>query len=192
MEKTTSMVKLGCISLVITISLMLCCSCKNAFGNVYDLANLNSNFSCESPTVILEHGANQTDTVYENSTSAKITINATFSPLTYNYSLNIRNNNTSLWKVNLYYFESTNASRVNSTIVLHDNYTSNEQITLNGGNLSQTGNYYDLTSDSTIHIGIMDLVENSSEGATILQVHLRMRIPNTMTDTLYVITFELT
>jgi len=192
MKKTTNTVKLGHILLAIAISLLLCYSCKNAFGNVYDLVTLNSNFSCESPTVILEHGANQTDTVYENSTSAKITINATSSSLTYNYSLNIRNNNTSLWQVKLECFEFTNASRVDTTIVLHDNYTSSKQITLNTGNLSETGNYYDLTSNSTIHIGIMDLVENSSEGATILQVHLRMRIPDTMTDTLYVITFEFT
>lgn len=142
--------------------------------------------------MILEHGANQTDTVYENSTSAKITIDATSSSLTYNYSLNIRNNNTSLLEIKLEYFEFTNASRVNTTIVLHDNYTSSEQITLNNGGLSQTGNYYDLTSNSTIHVGVMNLVENSSEGATILQVHLRMRIPNTMTETLYIITFEFT
>ena len=192
MKKTTNTVKLGHILLAIAISLMLCSSCKNTFGNVYDLVTLNSNFSCESPTVILEHGANQTDTVYENSTSAKITINATSSQLTYNYSLNIRNNNTSLLEIRLECFEFTNASRVNTTIVLHDNYTSSKQITLNTGNLSQTGNYYDLTSNSTIHIGIMNLIENSSEGATILQVHLRMRIPDTMTDTLYVITFEFT
>jgi len=192
MKKTTNTVKLGHILSAIAISLMLCYSCKNAFGNVYDLTNLNSNFSCESPTVILEHGANQTDTVYENSTSAKITTDATSSPLTYNYSLNIRNNSTSLWEVKLECFEFANASRVNTTIVLHDNSTSSGQITLNTGNLSQTGNYYDLTGDSTLHIGIMNLVENSSEGATILQVYLRMRIPDTMTDTLYVITFEFT
>lgn len=192
MKKTTNTVKLGHILLAIAISLMLCYSCKNTFGNVYDLVTLNSNFSCESPTVILEHGANQTDTVYENSTSAKITIDATSSSLTYNYSLNIRNNNTSLLEIKLEYFEFTNASRVNTTIVLHDNYTSSEQITLNNGGLSQTGNYYDLTSNSTIHVGVMNLVENSSEGATILQVHLRMRIPNTMTETLYIITFEFT
>lgn len=192
MKKTTNTVKLGHILSAIAISLLLCYSCKNAFGNVYDLVTLNSNFSCESPTVILEHGANQTDTVYENSTSAKISIDATSSSLTYNYSLNIRNNSTSLLEIKLECFELANASRVNTTIVLHDNYTSSEQITLNNGGLSQTDNYYDLSSNSTIHVGIMDLVENSSEGATTLQVYLRMRIPNTMTETLYIITFEFT
>jgi hypothetical protein len=162
-------------------------------GSVYDSMSLNSNFVCESPTVILEHGANQTDTVYECNTSAKITIDANSSLLTYNFSLNIRNNSSNLWEIRLECFENVNVARVNTTIVLHDNSTtSSEQISLSGGALDPLGNYCNLTSDSIIHIGVMDLVEASPEGATILQVHLWIRVPETTTHTLYTITFEFT
>jgi hypothetical protein len=190
MKKTDNIVKLRYVLLAIAMSLVLSYSCKNVLGDVYDLMNLNSNFSCETPLVILGDGTDQKSTVYANNTSAKITIDATSNASTYNYSLNIVNNYSSLWDVRLECFDYVNVSRVNTTIVLHDNSTLSEQISLSGGNMSQTGNYYNLIGDSMIHVGIIDLVEASSEGATILQVYLRMRIPNTMTDTLYIITFE--
>ncbi len=191
MKGNSSKIKLLRILLAVAISLMLSYSCKKVSGNVYDLMNLNSNFSCEAPTVVLGNGANSTSTIYENSTSATITINATSSLLTYNYSLNITNNGSSLWETKLECFETTNTNRVNTTIVLHNDSTSSEQIYLNGS-LSQTDNCYNLTINSTIYIGVMNLVENFSEGATVLQVYLRMRIPDTTTYTLYIVTIKFT
>ena len=191
MKGNSSKIQLHRVLLAIAISLMLIYSCRNVSGNVYDLMNLNSNFSCEAPTVVLGNGANRTSTIYENSTSATITINADPSLLTYNCSLNITNNGSSLWETKLECFETTSTSRVNTTIVLHNDSTSSEQIYLNGS-LIQTDNCYNLTSNSTIYIGVMNLVENSSEGATVLHVYLRMRIPDTTTYTLYIITFEFT
>jgi len=192
MRKTNEKAKLGYALLAIALSLLLSYACKNAFGNVYDLINLNSNFSCETPTVILVNGANQTSTIYENATSARIAINANSSALTYNYSLNIINNDSSNWEVNLDCFNATNAVRVNATIVLHDNSTSSVQISVDNVSLNQTDSYSNLASSSTIYIGVMNLIENSPDGTTILQVYLKMRIPGTTTYTLYTITFEFT
>jgi len=166
-------------------------SSKQAFGEVYDIMSLNSNNACDTPLVILKNGLNNTSIIYSNNTSAKISINGNATTLTYNYSLNIVNNNASSWQVRLEYFNYTNIDRVNATIILHDNSTSSEQITLNGGNLSQTGIYSDLASNATLHIGVINLVENSS-GTTILHVYLRIKTPNITTYTLYMITFEFT
>jgi hypothetical protein len=192
MRKTNEKAKLGYVLLAIALSLLLSYACKNAFGNVYDLINLNSNFSCEIPTVILGDGANKTSTIYENRTSARIAINADSSALTYNYSLNIINNDLSNWEVKLDCFNATNAVRVNATIILHDNSTSSVQISVDNVSLNQADSYYNLASSSTIYIGVMNLIENSPDGTTILQAYLRMRIPGTTTYTLYTITFEFT
>lgn len=165
-------------------------SCQKASGDVNDFMNLNSNINCISPQVILENGANQTSTIYSNNTSAKININATSTSLDYNYSLNIVNKVASLWEVRLEYYEYVNITRANATIILHNNSTSSEQITISGGNISQTNNYYNLASNATIHIGVVNLVENSSVGKAILYVYLRIKNPSTTTYSLYIITFE--
>lgn len=174
------------VALMVILSLM----CQRGSGNINDFINLNSNYGCITPLVILEDGANQTSTIFSNNTSAKISINASNISLTYNYSLNIINNNASLWQVRLEYYDYTNITRVNATIVLHNNSTSNQQITISSANISQTNNYYNLTSSGTIHLGVTDLIENSSVGKTFLHVYLRIKTPNTTTYTLYVITFE--
>jgi len=57
---------------------------------------------------------------------------------------------------------------------------------------SQTDNYYNLTSNTTIHIGLVNLIEDSSEGTTISHVYSRIKTPDTTTYTLYMITFEFT
>lgn len=192
MVRVNQAVELHYVLLAIVLSVTFICPCKNVLGDINDFMNLNSCIYCITPLVILENGANQTSTVYVNNTSAKISVNANSTSSTYNYSLNIVNNNASLWEVRLEYFDYTNISHVNTTIILHNNSTSSEQIAISGGNISQTNNYYDLTSNATIHIGIMNLVENSSEETTILHVHLRIETPSTTAYTLYIITFEFT
>jgi len=166
-------------------------SCKGAFGTTYDLMNLKSNIKCIVPLVVLEDGANNTSTIYTNSTSARITINATSTPSTYNYSLNIVNNGANIEEVRLECFGSENVSRVNATMLLYDNVTSSTQITISGGTVNQTNKYYNLTGNATIHLGIQDLVE-SEEGSTILHVYLRIKTLNTSTYDCYIITFEFT
>lgn len=174
------------IALLVVLGFM----CQRTSGNVDDFMNLNSEYGCITPLVILEGGVNQTSTIYSNNTSAKIGIDANQTSLTYNYSLNIVNNNASLWETRLECYDYINITRINTTIILHNNSTSNQQIAISGGNMSQTSSYYNLTSTATIHLGIMNLIENSSVGKTILHVYLRIRTPNTTIYSLYIITFE--
>jgi len=178
--------------LAVMLLVIFGCQCKNVFGDIHDFINLNSGVDCVAPLVILGNGANETSTIYTNNTSAKIVINANPTSSIYNYSLNIVNNNASLLEVRLEYFNYTNINRINTTIILHNNSTSSEQITISGGNINQTNNYYNLTSNTIIHLGVMNLVENSSEETTILNVYLRIRTPHTTVYTLYTITFGFT
>jgi len=179
--------------LLAVVLLIICgCFCTSVSGDVNDFMNLKAYIDCVVPLVVLEKGINDTSTIYVNSTSAKISINATSTQSTYNYSLNIVNNNASLWEVRLEHFDYANINRVNTTIILHNNSTSSEQITIKGGNIDQTNNYYNLASNEVIHVGVVDLVENSAVGTTILRVYLKIKTPNTTTYTRYIITFEFT
>lgn len=182
-------VKLGYVLLAMALSVIFSCSCKSVFGDINDFMNLNSYTECVTPLVILENGANNISTVYTNNTSAKISINATETSSTYNYSLNIVNNNASLREVRLEHFSYTGLNYTNATIILHSDTTSLWQIKIEGGNISQNNTYYYLTNNSTIYVGVQNLVGNSL-GTTILHTYLRIRTPNTTTYVLYVITFE--
>jgi len=174
-----------------TLLILFSFSCKGAFGTTYDLLNLKSNIECIVPLVVLEDGVNNTSTIYTNSTSARITIDAISTPSTFNYSLNTVNNGANIEEVRLECFGSENVGRVNATMLLHDNVTSSTQITISGGTVNQTNEYYNLTGNATIHLGIQDLVE-SEEGSTILHVYLRIKTFNTSIHDRYVITFEFT
>jgi len=179
---------------ILTVALLLCLGylAVSVLGTVSDFMYLYSNSSYETPLVVLEDGSDQISTVYADGTSAKIAIDATGVSSTYNFSLNVVDYNASLWEVTLEHFSYTDLSLVNVSVILHSNSTLSDQITVSGGNINQTGNYYNLTSNSTIHLGVTDLVENSVVGTTVLQTHLRIRVPNTTTYTLYIITFEFT
>jgi hypothetical protein len=189
--KTDQDSKLRYALLAIALSIMLAYSCKPALGDVYDLIDFGTSSSCITPLVTLESGADQTSAIYAHNTSAKITINATSNQSTYNYSLNIVNNDVSPWEVKLECFNYTDINQVNTTIALHNNANSCEQITINGGTINQTDQYYGLAANATIYLGIIDLIEGS-EQTTILQVYLRIKTPNITTYTLYIITFEFT
>jgi len=174
-----------------TLLILFSFLCKGAFGTTYDLLNLKSNIECIVPLVVLEDGVNNTSTIYTNSTSARINIDAISTPSTFNYSLNIVNNGANIEEVRLECFGSENVDLVNATMLLHDNVTSSTQITISGGTVNQTNEYYNLTGNATIHLGIQDLVE-SEEGSTILHVYLRIKTLNTSIHDRYVITFEFT
>jgi len=178
--------------LAVTLLIVFSLFYNPVYGSVYDFMNVGADSTCIVPLVVLEDGINKTSIIYANNTSAKISIDANLTQLTYNYSLNIVNKNASLWQVKLEYFESVNISRVNATIILHNNSTASNQIAINSQGINQTNEYYNLTDNAVIHIGVKDLIENSSSGKTILDVYLRLKTPNTTTYTLYIITFEFT
>ena len=183
--------KLHVVWIASALLILFSFSFKGTFGTTYNVMNLKSNIKCIVPLVVLEKGVNNTSTIYTNSTSARIAINATLTPSTYNYSLNVVNNGANLEEVRLECFGSENVSRVNATMLLHDNVTSSTQITISGGTVNQTNEYYNLTGNATIHLGILDLVE-SEEGTTFLHVYLRIKTLNNSTYDRYVITFEFT
>jgi len=159
-------------------------------GETSDFMNLKASSVCVTPSVILESGVNGTSIVYVNKTSALIVVDANFTQLTYNYSLNIVNVNDEDFLVRLECTYALNITYVNATIILHNNFTASNQITINSQGLSQSNEYYILQRNSTIYVGIKDLIENSSAGKTILHVYLRIRVPNTSVYTLYLIIFE--
>jgi len=189
--KINQAVKLQYVLLVITLSVIFSCPCKNVFGDINDFMNLNSYTNCVAPLVILQNGTNNVSIIYMNDTSAKISIDATPAASNYSYSLNITDNNASLWEVRLEYFNYTGLNCTNSTIILHNDTTSLWQIKIEGENISQNNTYYSLTNNSTIYIGVQNLVENSP-GTTVLHTYLRIKTPNTTIYTLYTITFEFT
>lgn len=189
--KMNHTVKLRYFLLAIALSVVFFCPCRKASGDINDFMKLNSYMDCVVPLVILQNGTNNVSIIYMNDTSAKISIDATPTASTYNYSLNITNNNASLWEVRLEYFDYPGQNYTNSTIILHNDTTSLWQIEIEGENINQNNTYYNLTNTSTIYIGVQNLVENSP-GTTVLSTHLRIKNPNTTIYTLYTITFEFT
>jgi hypothetical protein len=180
-------VRLAVAMLVLFISVL-----QSSSGATYYALLKQSYLQIESPLVTLKNGADNVSTIYTNSTSAKISINATPSLLTYNYSLDIVNSNSSAWEIRLENSENTNIGRVNTTIILHSQSISSEQLIVSNGTLTQTNNYVNLPINETIYVGVTNLVENSPAGTTTLNVYLRMKNPNTTTYTIYEITFEFT
>jgi hypothetical protein len=160
------------------------------FGDIQDFMSLNFSSSSIIPLVVLENGLNNTSTIYDKETSAKVSIDANATFLTYNYSLNIVNKDSTVWKVRLECFNHTNLDSINATIILHNNSTSSEQIEISGGNLNQTNNDHDIGSNATLHLGIMSLVENSPFDTTILNICLRITTANSTVSTLYAIILE--
>jgi hypothetical protein len=154
---------------------------------------LQSNISAEAPSVVLQNGTDNVSFIYGNNTSAKVTVNATSSFTTYNYTLDIANNDAANKNAKLEVYDSSNINRVsNATIILHNNSSYSTQIIITGGSIEQTsGNYYNLSSSSTIHIKVENLKE-SADGISYFYTYLRIQTPNTTTYTLYTITFEFT
>lgn len=193
--KTKGIYKYDCtvIWLVITIILLLVYPLPYTSGASYYALKTYSSIPIKPPVVILVNGSDNVSVIYVNNTSAKISINAISNTSTYNYSLNIINQNTSSWEIKLEYFYFNYANNgVNATIILHDNSTSRQQILINGGTINQTDKDYTLASTATAHIGVMNLIENAPGGTATIKAHLRIKTPNVTTYTLYVITFEFT
>ncbi len=142
-----------------------------------------------SPSVILQNGANNVSYIYADNTSAKIQIMATNISSSKNYSLNIFNNNSSSWEVRLEYYSCSNPNCTSATIILHNDSFSLWQIKIEEGNISQNSTYYNLAGNTTIYIGVQNLVGNVN-GTTILHAYLIIKTPDKTTYALYEITFE--
>lgn len=179
--------------LVLTLLTLSNYSTQNVLGNTYDFMMLQSNISAIVPSVVLQNGTDNVSFIYANNISAKVTVSATTSFVTYNYTLDIANNNTTSRNVKLEVYYSSNISRIsNATIILHNNTTSSTQIVITNGNITQqSGGYYNLSGSSTIYIKVENLKE-SAEGISYFHTYLRIQTPNTTTYTLYTITFEFT
>lgn len=182
-----------CVWLALTLFLLLNCTFRFALGTVNDFMRVQSNNSCILPSIILQNGTDNVSLVYESQTSAKITINATTEPTTYNYTLNILNNASENCEAQLELYDNANITRIaNATIILHDNSTSLNQIIISNGDATQSsGDFYSLNGSSTIYIKVKDL-KQSQDGSCFLHVYLRVRLNDTSVYTLYTITFELT
>jgi len=159
-------------------------------GSTFFQMSIQAYATISSPPIILQNGANNVSVIYANNTSAKISVDANATSTTYTYALNVKNNEGGTQLILLETFNYTGISKINATIGFYDNSTFEKQIIIEGENVTEVGSYYNLASFSTVHIRIADLEENITDGTAYLHTYLRIRIPNTSTYTLYVITFE--
>jgi hypothetical protein len=158
-------------------------------GNVFYTMEIQAASTISVSPVELQNGTDNLSIIYANNTSAKISVDANSTSINYTYALNIKNNNDTSFLVRLENFNSSNLDKINTTIILHNSNTSRTQISIVGGSLNETGEYYNLTSLSTIYVKIENLNENIQSGTAYLYTYLRVKIPDS-TYILYVITFE--
>jgi len=159
-------------------------------GSIYDIMRKNAFVTPKKPLVTLHNGTDNISVIYANNTSARISVDANATSTTYTYALNIQSNESSTRLILLETSNYTGINKINATISFHNNDTFETQIIIQGENITETGSYYDLPSFSIVHIKIENLVENTTSGTAYLHTYLRIKIPNTSTYTLYVITFE--
>jgi hypothetical protein len=166
---------------------------QSVAGSVSYFITLQPSAKVSTPPVTLQNGTDDVSFIYANSTSAKISINATSTSATYNYALEIFNSASNGWNVTLEVYESSFDGHVfNATIILHDNTTSETQIIIEDGAITQSsGQEYDLPASSTIYVKVANVTE-STGGSSYIHTYLKIRKPNTTTYILYVITFEFT
>jgi hypothetical protein len=112
---------------------------------------------------------------------------------TYDHVLQVVNQVDDNWTINLQVYDTSNIvpRLLKTTISFHDG-TSSDQIIVNDGAVTQTeGPPYSLTGNATVYISMSNLQSINAE-TSYLYVYLKIRIPNTTTYLLYVITFEVT
>lgn len=108
----------------------------------------------------------------------------------YDYVLEIANQLTNSWEVNLQYVDSINISRLSSASVTLNNGNSSDQIVISNGLVTQTeGPLHDLWEYGTMYIQINNL-QASTSGTSILNVYLESKLKNTTVYNSMVLTFE--
>ena len=185
-EKTYAHASFSAIIIMILTMLFLF---KTASGNVYDYVKLNSSLGVISPYVILQNGTDNVSIIFTNQTSASILLNATPTPTTYSYALNITNKSNNPLNLTLQVKSGTNLDKINATILLHNGTHSEIQITINDGTANETNKSFLIEGNSTIFIEVQDLVENI-EGPAYLYAYLKIDEYNASTYILYPITFK--
>jgi hypothetical protein len=147
-----------------------------------------------SPPVILEEGNySGTSTIYTNNTSALVTVEAPINnSITFNYVLKVVNLVADNWTVILKVYDSANIDRLSSLNISFHDGTSSNQIAVSGGSIIKSeGSPYNLAGNATIYISMSNLLA-AATGTSYLYVYLKVRVPNSSTYILYVITFEVT
>jgi hypothetical protein len=111
---------------------------------------------------------------------------------TYDYVLTVVNQVVDTWSISLRVYSSSNINRLSSaTIRFHDG-TSSDQIIISNGIISLSeGSLYGLAGTTTKYVSMNSLQSNTT-GTSLLYTYLRVRVPNTSTYSLYIITFEIT
>lgn len=189
MRRIMSFEVFSAVLLVLTFLIFSLNSLYSVKAHPYSIRISQSSSKIENPTVILQEGIDNVSIVYMNKTSAKITINVNTSQPTFNHTLNILNNSPNSSEVKLEYVDGSGLNYTNATLILHDDSFSLSQILIEGGNISQNTLYYNLAGNSTIYIGVQNLVGNIS-GTTILHTYLQIKELNKKIYALYEITFE--
>jgi len=113
-------------------------------------------------------------------------------PANYDYVLRVINQVTNDWKANLRVYDSSNIGRLLSLNISFHDGTTNNQIAVKNGNITQSeGAFYDLAGSTTIYISISN-IQASTSGTSYLYAYLKILSPGTSTYALYIITFEIT
>jgi hypothetical protein len=111
---------------------------------------------------------------------------------TFDYVLKVANQVGGAWKIRLRAYDQTNIERLsNCTIYFYNGGEVSRQIYIyNGAYSQQFGNWYDLTSLSTVYIAMT--VSATSTGTSYVYTYLEILVPNTSTYNLFIIVFEVT
>ena len=110
----------------------------------------------------------------------------------FEYVLKIVDNATYNWKIRLRAYDQSDISRLyNCTVYFYNGDGVSRQIYIYNGTYSQQfGNWYNLTSLSTVYIAMRASTTNT--GASYVYVYLEILVPDTSTYNLFIITFEIT
>jgi len=161
----------------------------NGWNNVSVSSYLNS-----STFTIRFKGGTETSDITQDSWKIDATLLQVWTTQTYDYVLKVVNQGAGNWVVNMKVYGSSNIGRLSTlNISLHDG-TSSNQIAVSGGSIVKSeGESYNLPGgvNSTIYISMSNLLATTA-GTSYLYVYLKIRVPNTSTYSLYVITFEIT
>lgn len=109
----------------------------------------------------------------------------------HNYVLKIVSQVSNNWTINLQVYDSSNITRLTSTVIGFEDGSSSDQITISEGEIVQSeGSQYNLAEDTTIFIVINNLQANAT-GVSYIHVYLKIQVPNSTTYFLYIVTFEI-
>jgi hypothetical protein len=138
-------------------------------------------------------GGTETDDTNQDSWQIDAALLHVWTESTYDHVLQVVNQVDDNWTINLQVYDTSNIvpRLLKTTISFHDG-SSSDQIIVDDGAVTQTeGPPYSLTGNATVYISVSNLQSINAE-TSYLYVYLKIRIPNTTTYLLYVITFEVT